>query len=324
MRALSVRRVVGAGTRRGQTRPRHTGLSCSESGRRHATFQRSAFATLPRWLLSHNAASRSFRARRNCRTEDGIDHGRPTNATAMPVIYQRRSLCFPSKRNFIPRQAAVEPPRKIRDAGGQFLPLGFQELWRPALHLRRFAPITNATNEGKRFEFIRGLVYEHSRINLGPTSANCVRPPREAPARHQPADGRRILSPPADRTGRRELAHLIDAISTNHTFFSRDRALRFPERTVVPEMKAVPGPSAGPFNVWSAACSSARNLFGRDVARRVHGENLAVAIECTTSRTASSQGPRGNLPEDTVGKLSPERIRTYSSAALVLMRATTA
>ena len=106
------------------------------------------------------------------------------------------------------------------------------------------------------FEFIRSLVYAHSRINLGPEKRELVssRLSKRLRATKMPTLGDYcdLLRAPDAKD---ELANLIDAISTNHTFFFRERAhFDFLRDVAVPELHA--GLQAGaPFQVWSAACS---------------------------------------------------------------------
>src|SRR5450759_2845931 len=90
------------------------------------------------------------------------------------------------------------------------------------------------------FDFIRNLVYERSRINLSADKRELVsaRLGKRLRATKLPTVGdycRLLKAPGAEE----ELANLIDAISTNHTFFFRENAhFDFLRQTVLPEMKA--------------------------------------------------------------------------------------
>lgn len=114
------------------------------------------------------------------------------------------------------------------------------------------------------FEFIRGLVYERSRIHLGPEKRELV----------SARLGKRLRATNAASLGEyceflqsegaeEELGHLIDAISTNHTFFFRENAhFDFLRDRVVPEfLPRVRTEGWGRFHVWSAACSSGEEAF---------------------------------------------------------------
>ena len=112
------------------------------------------------------------------------------------------------------------------------------------------------------FEFIRSLVYTHSRINLGPEKRELVssRLSKRLRATKMPTLGDYCeLLQTNDSNG--ELSYLIDAISTNHTFFFRERThFDFLRDVAVPELGARANP-AEPFKVWSAACSSGEEAY---------------------------------------------------------------
>ncbi len=108
------------------------------------------------------------------------------------------------------------------------------------------------------FEFIRTLVYERSRISLGPDKRELVtaRLGKRLRATNTTtlADYCRLLQSPAADD---ELANLIDVISTNHTFFFREQAhFDFLRNRAVPELAG-----SGRFLVWSAAASSGEEAY---------------------------------------------------------------
>lgn len=107
------------------------------------------------------------------------------------------------------------------------------------------------------FEFIRTLVYERSRISLGPDKRELVsaRLGKRLRATNMPTLGDycRLLQSPAAED---ELSNLIDVISTNHTFFFREQAhFEFLRKRAVPEFHAGSHRKSR-FYVWSAAASS--------------------------------------------------------------------
>lgn len=114
------------------------------------------------------------------------------------------------------------------------------------------------------FDFIRSLVYEHSRISLGTDKRQLVsaRLGKRLRATNLPslADYCRLLKAPG---AEQELTHLIDAISTNHTFFFRETAhFDFLRDKVVPEMTQRARTERWPkFRTWSAACSSGEEPY---------------------------------------------------------------
>jgi chemotaxis protein methyltransferase CheR len=111
------------------------------------------------------------------------------------------------------------------------------------------------------YEFICELVYKHSRINLGANKKELVsaRLGKRLRATNLPTitDYCRFLQGPGC-TG--ELPHLIDVISTNHTYFFRENAhFDFLTQNILPELIKAPGTSR--LNLWSAACSSGEEPY---------------------------------------------------------------
>jgi len=114
------------------------------------------------------------------------------------------------------------------------------------------------------YEFIRGLVYNHSRINLGPNKKALVSARLGKRLRATKitsiSDYCRYLQ---HQESEDELSHLIDAISTNYTFFFRETEhFDFLQKRVVPEMiKRSAGGKWESFNVWSAACATGEEPY---------------------------------------------------------------
>jgi chemotaxis protein methyltransferase CheR len=114
------------------------------------------------------------------------------------------------------------------------------------------------------YQFIRDLVYQRSRINLGPDKKELVsaRLGKRLRATNitSISDYCRFLQ---ERAGEEELSHLIDAISTNHTFFFREKAhFDFLSSHVLPEMEARRSKERWPqCAVWSAASSSGEEPY---------------------------------------------------------------
>jgi chemotaxis protein methyltransferase CheR len=114
------------------------------------------------------------------------------------------------------------------------------------------------------YKFIRDLVYSHSRINLGPDKKELVsaRLGKRLRATNitSISDYCRFLQ---EKECADELSHLIDAISTNHTFFFREKQhFDFLTQTAIPEMlKQKRTERASHFKVWSAAASSGEEPY---------------------------------------------------------------
>jgi chemotaxis protein methyltransferase CheR len=166
------------------------------------------------------------------------------------------------------------------------------------------------------YEYICGIVYEHSRINLGPDKRELVsaRLGKRLRATKLATVGEYCQLLKTQHNGE-ELAHLIDAISTNHTFFFREMAhFDFLCTTVLPEMKARAKAERWlQFNVWSAACSSGEEPYSIAM---LLDEQLATSwpwhIACTDISNRILDKARGGIyREETVGKLTPDRIHRY-------------
>ncbi len=114
------------------------------------------------------------------------------------------------------------------------------------------------------YQFIRELVYSHSRINLGPDKKELVSARLSKRLRATKitsiSDYCRFLQ---QQKSEEELSHLIDAISTNYTFFFREKEhFDFLAQTAIPEMeKRRKAETWASFNVWSAASSSGEEPY---------------------------------------------------------------
>ncbi|MBL9208592.1 MAG: protein-glutamate O-methyltransferase [Opitutaceae bacterium] len=168
------------------------------------------------------------------------------------------------------------------------------------------------------YEFIRELVYNHSRINLGPDKKELVsaRLGKRLRATNLTSIGDycRFLQ---DEKSADELSHLIDAISTNHTFFFRESAhFDFLTQRAIPEMIERRSKERWPtFNIWSAACSSGEEPYSIAITL---SQALASArppwnwrIEATDISHRVLQRARvGVYKEEAVKHVPPALIRT--------------
>ena len=112
------------------------------------------------------------------------------------------------------------------------------------------------------YQFICQLVYQSSRIHLGPDKRVLVTSRLSKRLRHHGLDdfGKycELLRSPQ---GAEELQFLIDRISTNHTHFFRElKHFDFLRDTMIPKWKAE-SCRMEPFRVWSAASSSGEEAY---------------------------------------------------------------
>jgi chemotaxis protein methyltransferase CheR len=114
------------------------------------------------------------------------------------------------------------------------------------------------------YEFIRTLVYERSRISLDDRKRELVAARlakrMRATGLEAVGDYCRLLRAPDNED---ERARLIDAISTNHTFFFREYAhFELLRDRIIPEMAArARAERWARFGAWSAACSSGEEPY---------------------------------------------------------------
>ncbi len=114
------------------------------------------------------------------------------------------------------------------------------------------------------YEYIRQLVYAHSRINLGPDKMELVRSRVQKRLRVLGlADFESYCRLLDSTSGDEELTSLLDVISTNVTQFFREM-----EHFQYLQDQLLPGYCAGkalsarePLRVWSAACSSGQEPY---------------------------------------------------------------
>ena len=130
----------------------------------------------------------------------------------------------------------------------------------------KFAPTTRspATDPlgDADYEFLRRLVYDHSRINLGPDKRALVsgRVAKRLRALNLPGyrEYCRLLKSAA---GADELTDLVDVISTNHTHFFREgKHFDWLRTDLLPQWR-LSHPPAEPFRAWSAASSSGEEPY---------------------------------------------------------------
>jgi chemotaxis protein methyltransferase CheR len=112
------------------------------------------------------------------------------------------------------------------------------------------------------YEFLRRLVYERSRIHLGPDKRVLVSSRLAKRLRHHRLDNYSdycdLLRSPQ---GGEELQFLIDRISTNHTHFFREmKHFDFLRESVVPTWEAETRRNE-PFLIWSAASSTGEEAY---------------------------------------------------------------
>jgi chemotaxis protein methyltransferase CheR len=165
------------------------------------------------------------------------------------------------------------------------------------------------------FDFIRNLVYERSRINLSPDKRQLVtaRLGKRLRAMNVPTIGdycRLLQAPGADD----ELTNLIDAISTNHTFFFREAAhFDYLREIVIPEMMArAPSERWSRFRVWSAACSSGEEPYSIAITLAEALPHYPWHVDASDiSRRILARAAAAIYTRETVSRLPREVLRNH-------------
>ena len=175
----------------------------------------------------------------------------------------------------------------------------------------------NGNMMNSEFEFIRTLVYSKSRINLGPDKRELVaaRLGKRLRATQLASVGDYCRLLQSDENPE-ELSRLIDAISTNHTFFFREGAhFEFLRAKVIPEMASRASASHwSAFHSWSAACSSGEEPYTMAI---VIDEALASSawrwlIQATDiSHRVLDKARAGIYSEEALKNVSSARVKTY-------------
>lgn len=170
----------------------------------------------------------------------------------------------------------------------------------------------------KEYEILRRVVYDNSRINLGSEKYELVSSRVAKRLRALNLDSYATycdyLGSPS---GKEELGHLIDAISTNYTYFYREtHHLDFLASTILPNMMAQKRFSAfNPFKIWSAACATGEEPYTLAIilSEFFGPQNiqswklLATDISTTALQTAKA----GIYKHDKLKLPNPTMLRTY-------------
>lgn len=167
------------------------------------------------------------------------------------------------------------------------------------------------------FDFIRSLVYEHSRIQLGPDKRELV---SARLGKRLRATQLGSISEYCDLlrspTSGEELSHLIDAISTNHTFFFRENThFDFVRNHIVPEMQQRNRTERwSKFYAWSAASSSGEEPYSLGITLNecLPPGGWSWQIEATDiSHRILAKARAGIYRDDVVNRLPPATIKAY-------------
>ncbi len=132
------------------------------------------------------------------------------------------------------------------------------------------------TLSDRNYEFIRNLIYKDTRINLGEGKRELVTarvgkrlralgcPSFDAYCRHID-----------DQPNGPEIYNLIDAISTNHTFFFREiNHFNFLNKVILPAFARGQLGNSRNFKIWSCACSTGEEPYSAAISLSEFFQNL--------------------------------------------------
>lgn len=118
-----------------------------------------------------------------------------------------------------------------------------------------------------------------------------------------------------DSNGDRELSHIIDEITTNETYFFRERSqLRALSEEILPEMRERHGGGGRVLSIWSAGCSSGEEPYSIVMLAREAGyepgRDLRVYAS-DISRRMLQKARRGEYRESAFRETEPELQQKY-------------
>jgi chemotaxis protein methyltransferase CheR len=157
------------------------------------------------------------------------------------------------------------------------------------------------------------LVYEHSRINLGPDKQELVAARLGKRLRSLNLSNYReyclLLESPE---GLDELENLVDVISTNHTYFFREeKHFTFLEQTVIDEfLNSRQAAGDRKLRCWSAACSTGEESYSIAISlatRMEHHNGYDWELDSSDiSPSVLESARKGVYSEDRIAELPPD------------------
>ena len=171
--------------------------------------------------------------------------------------------------------------------------------------------------DDRDFDFLCRLIYDQSRIRLGPDKKTLVTSrlakrlrQLQLPDYHEYCE---LLRSPA---GEAELRFLIDRISTNHTHFFREmKHFDFLREKVLPQWRAQSKVKKEMFRIWSAACSSGEEPYSLAIHLAEHlapaGPNTWQIEASDISTRVLEIAERGVYDSDKLAGISQELLHRH-------------
>ena len=182
---------------------------------------------------------------------------------------------------------------------------------------QRGADFTRKSLSDRDYAFIRDLIYRETRINLGDSKRELVTArlgKRLRATRHGSySEYCKMLK---DDPNSGELYHLIDAISTNHTFFFREiNHFNYLNQSIMPDFSAGQLGRSSAFRVWSCACSTGEEPYSVAITMEEYFGRAGRgdwALECSDISTRVLDfAVKGIYDKDRLQQVRPEWQRKY-------------
>lgn len=170
---------------------------------------------------------------------------------------------------------------------------------------------------GPAYRTLTGLVYEHSRIRLGPDKqtlvANRLRKRLLVLGLDSYEEYCVLLQSPH---GGEELEELVDLISTNHTRFYREpEHFSFLARRVLPALVPQLRAARAPLRLWSAAASSGEEPYTLAITvaecLQAHPGLEWQILATDISRRMLARAEQGVYPMEAVKPVPPDLLKRY-------------
>ncbi|MBC2606911.1 protein-glutamate O-methyltransferase CheR [Pelagicoccus albus] len=167
------------------------------------------------------------------------------------------------------------------------------------------------------YTYIRELVYKETRINLGDSKRELVSARLGKRLRaHSLGSYTEYCKMLQSNPNSGELYHLIDAISTNHTFFFREiNHFNFLNSVILPQFANGQLGNKRDLKIWSCACSTGEEPYSLSIALEEYLSgipSLDWKIQCSDiSNRVLDFASKGIYEQERLKNVKPEWIKRY-------------
>ncbi|EDY81395.1 CheR methyltransferase, SAM binding domain [Verrucomicrobiia bacterium DG1235] len=167
------------------------------------------------------------------------------------------------------------------------------------------------------YSFIRDLIYKETRINLGDSKRELVSARLGKRLRaNNLGSYTEYCKMLQSRPNSGELYHLIDAISTNHTFFFREiNHFNFLNSAILPSFSNGSFGSSRDLKIWSCACSTGEEPYSLAIALEEYFDKQQSSnwsIQCSDiSNRVLDFASKGIYDSERLKNVKPEWLKRY-------------